>query len=71
MTQSKLSTNRINQKQLANYWGISERTLERWRGIGYGPVFIKIGGRVIYRQEDIREYENTHLNTSTQSQVYI
>lgn len=71
MTQSKLSTNRINQKQLANYWGISERTLERWRGIGYGPVFIKIGGRVIYRQEDILEYENTHLNTSTQSQVYI
>lgn len=66
MTQSKLSTNRINQKQLANYWGISERTLERWRGIGYGPVFIKIGGRVIYRQEDILEYENTHLNTSTQ-----
>lgn len=68
MTQPKLSTSRINQKQLANYWGISERTLERWRGIGYGPVFIKIGGRVIYRQEDVLEYENTHLNTSTQSQ---
>ncbi len=59
--------NHMNQKQLAEYWGISERTLERWRSIGWGPKFVKIGGRVLYRVEDILEYEVEHLADSTKS----
>ena len=59
----------LNQKQLAEYWGISERTLERWRSIGWGPRFIKIGVRVVYRMEDILEYETQHLADSTKCQV--
>ncbi|WP_369602602.1 hypothetical protein AAIA72_06515 [Hahella sp. SMD15-11] len=38
--------NHMNQQQLAEYWGISTRTLERWQSIGWGPKFIKIGARV-------------------------
>jgi hypothetical protein len=48
--------NHMSTNQLADYWGISARTLERWRGIGYGPHFVKVGGRVLYRVEDILEY---------------
>jgi hypothetical protein len=55
----------MNQQQLAEYWGISARTLERWRSIGWGPRYIKIGGRVVYRVEDILEYEAEHLHEST------
>ena len=57
----------MNQQQLAEYWGISARTLERWRSIGWGPRYIKIGGRVVYRVEDILEYEAEHLYESTHS----
>lgn len=57
----------MNQQQLAEYWGISARTLERWRSIGWGPRHIKIGGRVVYRVEDILEYEAEHLSESTRS----
>ncbi len=57
----------MNQQQLAEYWGISARTLERWRSIGWGPRYIKIGGRVVYRVEDILEYEAEHLYESTRS----
>lgn len=61
--------NHMSTNQLADYWGISARTLERWRGIGYGPHFVKVGGRVLYRAEDILEYESRHLADSTKSLV--
>lgn len=43
----------LNQKQLAARWNISEATLERWRSEGLGPKFLKLCGRVLYRQVDI------------------
>lgn len=47
----------LSQIELAARWNISHRTLERWRGTGEGPKFIKLGGRVIYRLEDVEAYE--------------
>ena len=55
----------INQKELSRRWGISYRTLERWRWLGEGPVFVKLGGRVAYRFEDIEAYEQAHMRNST------
>ena len=57
MNHPKFTCNHINQKQLADRWDLSQRTLERWRAIGWGPLFLKIGGRVVYRVEDILVYE--------------
>ena len=36
-----------HQIPLASRWTISHRTLERWRWSGEGPLFVKIGGRVV------------------------
>ena len=47
----------FNQVELAFRWRISPRTLERWRCSKTGPIFLKIGGRVIYRLEDIEAFE--------------
>ena len=47
----------ISQQNLAARWGLSERTLERWRWQGKGPRYIKIGHRVRYRLEEIKHYE--------------
>ena len=55
----------LNQGELAARWTISHRTLERWRWTGDGPAFIKIGGRVVYRLEDVEAYEATQLRRST------
>ena len=54
----------LNQKQLAARWSISEATLERWRSEGLGPKFLKLCGRVLYRQVDIEAYEESCLATS-------
>ena len=47
----------LTQLDLARRWRISPRTLERWRWLGQGPCFLKIGGRVAYRLEDVLAYE--------------
>jgi hypothetical protein len=56
-----VSTKHLNQIELSRRWSISPRTLERWRWLGQGPVHLKIGGRVLYRLEDIEAFEARHL----------
>jgi hypothetical protein len=61
----RASLRRLCQKDLARRWGLSTRTLERWRMEGRGPAFMKLGGRVIYRAEDIEAFELERLHQST------
>ncbi len=56
---------KMTQEQLADYWQISPRTLEQWRWLGKGPRFLKIGARVLYRQEDIETYEAAQVCQNT------
>ncbi len=51
----------LSQIDLAARWRISPRTLERWRWTGEVPSFMKLGGRVIYRLEDVLAFENQEL----------
>jgi Helix-turn-helix domain len=55
----------LSQGQLADRWQMSPRTLERWRWLGEGPPFLKIGGRVVYRLQDIERYEAEQLRSHT------
>ena len=55
----------LNQVELSRRWSLSPRTLERWRWLGEGPRFLKIGGRVVYRLEDIEAYEAEQVRDST------
>ena len=55
----------LNQIELAARLNISPRTLERWRWTGEGPRFRKVGGRVVYRLEDVEGYEDSQLRNST------
>jgi hypothetical protein len=55
----------LNQIELSRRWSISPRTLERWRWLGQGPRYLKIGGRVVYRVEDIECFEAGQLQSIT------
>ena len=55
----------LNQARLATRWQISPRTLERWRWTGEGPAYTKIGGRVVYRIDDVRAFEQARRCEST------
>ena len=47
----------LTQRDLARRWSVSPRTLERWRWLRQGPAYLKLGGVVVYRVEDVEAYE--------------
>lgn len=51
-TQSPLYT----PDEAAEYLRANARTLERWRHVGGGPLFSKIGRRVVYRLADLEAW---------------
>ena len=50
----------LTAAELAERWGMSEKTLESWRSAGKGPEFVKIVGAVRYRLTDVEKYETEH-----------
>ncbi|MCC3861774.1 helix-turn-helix domain-containing protein [Emcibacteraceae bacterium Y4] len=66
-----MSIKHLNQIELADPWNLSERTLERWRWLGEGPAFMKLGGRVVYRVEDIEAFEANQMRQSTTENTYL
>jgi hypothetical protein len=57
MTIQQAAIRHLNQIDLSRRWSLSPRTLERWRWLREGPVYLKIGGRVLYRLVDVEAYE--------------
>lgn len=53
----------------ARFLGISIRTLEKHRTYGTGPVYRKIGGRVVYAVEDLQAWTKTGARRSTTDQT--
>jgi predicted DNA-binding transcriptional regulator AlpA len=49
----------------ANYCGSSASTFEKLRLKGGGPIYSKIGRRVVYRVEDLDAWLAEHLRRST------
>jgi hypothetical protein len=47
----------LSQRELAQRWRLSPRTLERWRWLGQGPAFLRLGRRIAYRLTDIEAFE--------------
>ena len=58
-----MAAQHFNQVELARRWRISPRSLERWRWQKVGPRYVKIGGRVVYRIEDVLAYEAANLRS--------
>ena len=55
----------LTEKQVARILGISHRTLQRWRSIGGGPSFSKLGRVVRYEFAVVAEFAKTRERTST------
>ena len=43
----------LSTRQAAELLGVSPRTLERYRGSGEGPPYMKVGPRVRYARADL------------------
>lgn len=54
----------LNQEQLAQRLGVSQRTLEGWRHRGKGPAYLRLEGRIAYRVIDVERFELECLQTA-------
>jgi len=55
----------LDQKQAALLLRLSERTLERLRLSGGGPLYVKCGRSVRYRAADIEKWISARVVSST------
>ena len=56
----------INEIDAADYLGLSERTLQKWRVTGGGPRFVKVSGRMVrYRRRDLMDWSEARLRAHT------
>ncbi|MFN3629204.1 MAG: helix-turn-helix transcriptional regulator [Casimicrobiaceae bacterium] len=55
----------LNENELAQRWGLSPKTLQRWRSEGRGPRYLKLSKRVSYPLESVIEFERGALHDST------
>ena len=55
----------FNEADLAERWGVSPKTLQRWRTEGRGPKYLKLSKRVIYPLDQIQAFESQALYAST------
>lgn len=49
----------LNENEVANRWGVSPKTLQRWRSEGRGPKYLKLSKRVGYPLESVIDFERT------------
>ncbi|MGV8986056.1 MAG: helix-turn-helix transcriptional regulator [Cypionkella sp.] len=52
---------RLTRDELALFWRVSTRTIERWSAQGLCPAPICIGGRVLFRREDVLAWEQAQI----------
>ncbi len=55
----------LRTPEAATFVGLSIRTLEKHRIYGTGPRYSKLGGRVVYRLEDLQAWVDSGAKAST------
>lgn len=61
-----MSKTYLNATALAARWHVTRHTLAQWRWDGRGPLFSKMGKRILYDLKHVEEFEEraVYQNTS-------
>jgi hypothetical protein len=60
----------LDENELATRWGLSVKTLRRWRQEQLGPVFCKLGARVTYLIPEVEAFERRVSRHSTSARAF-
>jgi len=67
----KVMTNlHLRESELGKRWGLSPKTLQRWRTENRGPAYLKLSKRVTYAMEDIVAYEASQKRVCENSHAF-
>jgi hypothetical protein len=61
----------LNVKQAAEYTGLSKSSLDKLRIFGGGPLYIKVGARVVYDRVDLESWLAGKKIANTSQQVAV
>ena len=64
-TPPKGFSRRLHRKQAAEFLGVSLSWLDKARISGLGPVFVTMGGRVLYDSRDLEAFIDSNRHSST------
>lgn len=67
---SQTQSRYVRTPEAARLLGLSPRTLEKYRCHGNGPVFRKLGGRVVYALADLEAWADQAACRSTSDPHY-
>lgn len=56
-TPSLASDRLLRSSELADRWQLTECTVRKWRSKNVGPEYVKVGGSIRYRLDDVLRYE--------------
>ncbi len=56
----------LTEKEVAERWGITQRTLFNWRKKGNGPRSMDIGGRPKYMLSEVVRFEQARIKPEKQ-----
>ena len=65
MAANDLPNRYLRTPEAARFLGLSPRTLEKHRTYGTGPVYQKLGGRVVYTLENLKIWAEIGTRSST------
>ena len=54
----------LRTREAAMFLGLSPRTLEKHRTYGTGPIYRKLGGRVVYAPRDLQQWADSGPGSS-------
>ncbi|WP_245581990.1 helix-turn-helix transcriptional regulator [Phyllobacterium phragmitis] len=61
----------LRTDEAALFLGLSVRTMEKHRCYGTGPIYRKLGGRVVYALADLEHWANRGILSSTSDSTAI
>lgn len=61
----------LAEAELAARWGMSPKTLRRWRQQHQGPIYCKLGARVVYLLTEVEAFERRCSRFSTFARVSV
>jgi hypothetical protein len=62
----------LTTDEAATFLSTTRRTLEAWRYAGGGPVFVKLGGKMVrYRPQDLEAFVSGGERTNTSGGVIL
>ena len=59
----------IHTKQLAKRWNKSYKTIESWRATGRGPSYYKLGNRILYDLNEIKNIEDQAYISTNETRI--